>query len=35
MSTRIEKIEGRFEIIGYYLNGVKIKESKRLITNWK
>jgi hypothetical protein len=35
MSTRIEKIEGQFEIIGFYLNGVKVKESKRRITNWK
>ncbi len=35
MSTRIEKIEGQFEIIGFYFNGVKVKESKRRITNWK
>ena len=35
MSTRIEKIEGQFEIIGFYLNGVNVKESKRRITNWK
>ena len=35
MSTQIEKIEGQYEIIGYYLNGVKIKEGKRRITNWK
>jgi hypothetical protein len=35
MSTKIEKIEGQFEIIGFYLNGVKVKESKRRITNWK
>ena len=35
MSVKIEKIEGNFEVIGYYLNGVKVKESKRRITNWK
>lgn len=35
MSVKIEKIEGQFEVIGYYLNGVKAKESKRRITNWK
>lgn len=35
MSAKILRIEGRFEVIGYFLNGVKVKESKRLITNWK
>lgn len=35
MSAKIERIEGRYEVIGYYLNGVKVKESKRLVTNWK
>lgn len=35
MSAKIERIEGNMEVIGYYLNGVKVKESKRRITNWK
>lgn len=35
MSTKIEKIEGNYEVIGYYLNGVKVKESRRRITLWK
>jgi hypothetical protein len=35
MSAKIERIEGQFEVIGYYLNGVKVKESKRRVTNWK
>lgn len=35
MSCKIEKIDGNYEVIGYYLNGVKVKESKRRITNWK
>lgn len=35
MSARILRVEGKFEVIGYFLNGVKVKESKRLITNWK
>lgn len=35
MSAKIERIEGRYEVIGYYLNGVKVKETKRLVTNWK
>lgn len=35
MSVKIERIVGSYEIIGYYLNGVKVKESKRRVTNWK
>jgi hypothetical protein len=35
MSVKIEKIEGQFEIIGYYVDGVKVRESKRRVTNWK
>jgi hypothetical protein len=35
MSVKIERIDGLFEIIGYYQNGVKVRESKRRITNWK
>ena len=35
MSVKIERIEGNLEVIGYYLNGVKVKESRRRITNWK
>lgn len=35
MEAIILRIEGQFEVIGYFLNGVKIKETKRRITNWK
>jgi hypothetical protein len=35
MSTKIEKIEGNYEVIGYYLNGIKVGEKKRRVTNWK
>jgi hypothetical protein len=35
MEAKIIRIEGQYEIVAYYLNGVKIKESKRRITNWK
>jgi len=35
MSARILKIEGNFEIIGYFLNDVLVRTSKRKITNWK
>lgn len=35
MSTKIESIQGNYEVIGYYLNGVKVRESKRRVTNWK
>lgn len=31
MSTKILKIEGRFEIIGFFLNGVLVKTIKKLI----
>jgi hypothetical protein len=34
MSAKIERIEGQFEVIGYYLNGIKIKESKRRVKLW-
>jgi hypothetical protein len=30
-TTKIERIEGNKEIIGFYINGVKIKERKRRI----
>jgi hypothetical protein len=35
MSAKIERIEGQYEVIGYYLDGVKIRDSKRRVTNWK
>jgi hypothetical protein len=35
MEAKILRIEGQYEIIGYFLNGVKIKETRRLVTNWK
>jgi hypothetical protein len=35
MSAKIERIEGQYEVIGYYLDGVKVRESKRRVTNWK
>jgi hypothetical protein len=31
MSTKILKIEGRFEIIGFFLNGILVKTIKKLI----
>lgn len=31
MSTKILKIEGRFEVIGFFYNGVLVKTIKKLI----
>jgi len=33
MSTKIERIEGNYEVIGFYLNGKKLRERKRRILN--
>lgn len=33
--SKILKIEGQFEIIGYFVEGKLIRTSKRKITNWK
>lgn len=35
MSVKIIRIEGQFEVIGYFQDGVKVRESKRRVTNWK
>jgi hypothetical protein len=35
MSAKIERIEGGYEVIGYYLDGVKVREGRRRVTNWK
>jgi hypothetical protein len=35
MSVKIERIEGQFEVIGFYQNGVKVRETRRRVTNWK
>ncbi|MFM1781645.1 MAG: hypothetical protein RLZZ181_420 [Pseudomonadota bacterium] len=35
MSARILKIEGRYEVIGFFQNDVLIRTTKRLVTNWK
>ncbi len=31
MSTRILRIEGNHEVIGFFINGVKVKERRRRI----
>lgn len=33
--SKILKIEGQFEIIGYFVEGKLIRTSKRRVTNWK
>lgn len=33
MSTRIERIEGSYEIISFYKNGIKLRERRRRILN--
>jgi hypothetical protein len=35
MSARILRIEGRFEVIGFFKNDVLIRTTKRLVTDWK
>ena len=35
MSARILRIEGRFEVIGFFHNDVLIRTTKRLVTDWK
>lgn len=35
MSTKIIKIEGNFEVIGYYFNGELVRTIKRRVTSWK
>jgi len=33
--SKIIKIEGQFEIIGYFVEGQLVRTSKRRITAWK
>jgi len=33
MSTKILRIEGSYEIIGFFRNGVKLRERRRRILN--
>ena len=33
--SKILRIEGQFEIIGYFVEGKLIRTSKRRVTNWK
>lgn len=33
--SKILKIEGAFEIIGFFVEGQLVRTSKRKITNWK
>jgi hypothetical protein len=35
MSMKVIRIEGRFEVIGLFQNGVLIRERKRLIRDWR
>jgi len=35
MSARILKIEGRYEVIGFFQDDVLIRTTKRLVTSWK
>lgn len=35
MSVKIIRIEGKFEVIGYFQEGVLIRERKRLIRDWR
>jgi hypothetical protein len=33
--SKIIKIEGQFEIIGFFVEGQLIRTTKRRVTNWK
>lgn len=33
--AKIIRIEGRYEIVGLYTNGILQRVMKRLVTNWK
>lgn len=33
--SRILRIEGNFEIIGFFVEGQLIRTTKRKVTNWK
>jgi hypothetical protein len=35
MSVKIERIDDLKKTIGYYQNGVKVRETRRRVTNWK
>jgi hypothetical protein len=33
--SKVIKIEGQFEIIGFFVNDVLVRTTKRRVTNWK
>jgi hypothetical protein len=33
--SKIIKIEGQFEIIGFFVNDVLVRTTRRKVTNWK
>jgi len=35
MSVKIIRIEGKFEVIGYFQEGVLVRERKRIIRDWR
>jgi len=34
METKILRIEGNFEVIGFFMNGVLIRTTKRRVYSW-
>lgn len=35
MSVKIIRIEGQYEVIGYFQEGVLVRERKRIIRDWR
>lgn len=33
--SKIIKVEGQFEIIGFFVDGILVRTTKRRVTNWK